>query len=59
MLSNDVAGLVADAVAVETLARLQLGARRKGWAVQLENPSDELRELLEFLGLADALPSRG
>jgi ABC-type transporter Mla MlaB component len=49
----DVTGVEGDAVTVEALARLQLAARRNGCRVHLENASDELRELIAFLGLAD------
>jgi ABC-type transporter Mla MlaB component len=45
----------ADAVAVETLARVQLTVRRLGRRVQLRHASRELQELLAFLGLDEAL----
>jgi ABC-type transporter Mla MlaB component len=51
----DVAGVAADAVAVEALARLQLGARRHGCRVHLRNASPELRALVAFMGLGDVL----
>ena len=51
----DVAGVDADAVAVDALARLQLAARRHGCRVHLRNASRELRELVELCGLAEAL----
>jgi ABC-type transporter Mla MlaB component len=51
----DVAGVAADAVAVDALARLQLGARRHGCRVRLRNASPELRALVAFMGLADVL----
>ena len=51
----DVAGVPADAVAVDALARLQLGARRHACRVRLLNPSTELRELVGFMGLGDVL----
>jgi hypothetical protein len=53
----DVAGLPADVITVETLARLQLTARRHGYALQLRNASAELSELIALLGLRDVLPS--
>ena len=40
---------------VESLARLQLAARRCGVELQLAHVSDELRELIIFAGLAEAL----
>jgi ABC-type transporter Mla MlaB component len=52
----DVRGVDVDAVTVDALARLQLGARQHGCQVRLRNPSGELRELLAFMGLRDVLP---
>jgi ABC-type transporter Mla MlaB component len=52
----DVSGVDVDAVTVDALARLQLGARRTGCLVKLCNASDELRELVTFMGLEDVLP---
>jgi ABC-type transporter Mla MlaB component len=52
----DVRGVGADAVVVEALARLQLGAHRTGCQVRLRNASPELLELVAFMGLADVLP---
>jgi ABC-type transporter Mla MlaB component len=52
----DVAGVSADAVTVDALARLQLAARRTGCLVRLRDASDELRELVAFMGLEDVLP---
>jgi ABC-type transporter Mla MlaB component len=54
----DVAGVRADAVAVEALARLQLGARRHRCEFRLLDVSDPLREVVEFMGLGDVLPER-
>lgn len=51
----DVAGVPADAVTVEALARLQLAARRHGCRVRLRGASTELLELVDFLGLQDVL----
>lgn len=51
----DVAGVPADAVTVEALARLQLAARRHGCRVRLRGASTELLELVDFLGLRDVL----
>jgi ABC-type transporter Mla MlaB component len=53
----DVAGLEPDAVTVEALARLQLGARRLGCQVRLQNASEELVDLVAFMGLRDVLPA--
>ncbi len=52
----DVSGIDPDAVTVDALARLQLGARRHGCLVRLRNASEELRELVAFMGLRDVLP---
>ena len=52
----DVRGVEPDAVTVDALARLQLGARRHGCRVHLRNASDELLELVAFMGLEDVLP---
>ena len=51
----DVEGVQPDAVTVEALARLQVGARRTGCQVRLVNASRELRELVAFIGLTDVL----
>ena len=52
----NVAGVGADAVTVDALARLQLAARRYGCQVRLRCVSPELRELLDLMGLQDVLP---
>ena len=52
----DVAGIDVDAVTVDAVARLQLGARRRGCVVRLRNASRELRELVGFMGLENVLP---
>ena len=52
----DVREVDADAVTVDALARLQLGARRHGCLVRLRNASDELRALVRFMGLTAVLP---
>jgi ABC-type transporter Mla MlaB component len=52
----DVSGVEPDAVTVDALARLQLGAKRHGCRVRLLNASPELRELVAFMGLEDVLP---
>jgi ABC-type transporter Mla MlaB component len=52
----DVRTVQPDAVTVDALARLQLGARRHGCQVRLRNASRELVELVAFMGLRDVLP---
>jgi ABC-type transporter Mla MlaB component len=51
----DVSGVPADAVTVDALARLQVGARRHACRVRLRGASDELRALVGFMGLDDVL----
>jgi ABC-type transporter Mla MlaB component len=51
----DLAGVPADAVTVDALARLQLGALRHGCRVRLVGTSAELRELVAFMGLDGVL----
>jgi hypothetical protein len=55
-LRVDATGLDADAVTLDALARLQLTARRCGFGLVLQGSSLELRELIEFAGLREALP---
>jgi ABC-type transporter Mla MlaB component len=57
VISCDVSGCAADAVAVEALARFQLGARRHGCQVRLRNAAPALVALVEFMGLRDVLPA--
>ena len=49
----DVSGVGPDAVTVDALARLQLAAGRRRCQVRLRHASDELRELVAFMGLRD------
>jgi ABC-type transporter Mla MlaB component len=49
----EVSGVAADAVSVDALARLQLVARRHRCRVELRHASDELRDLIAFMGLDD------
>jgi anti-anti-sigma regulatory factor len=51
----DVGALAPDAVAVDTLSRLQLEAQRLGVEIRLRNVSPELAELLDLAGLRDVL----
>jgi ABC-type transporter Mla MlaB component len=53
----DVSSVEPDAVTVDALARLQLAAHRRGCQVRLQNASDELLELVRFMGLRDVLPA--
>jgi ABC-type transporter Mla MlaB component len=51
----DVASVEPDAVCVDALARLQLGAKHHGCRVRLRNATPALRELVAFMGLEDVL----
>jgi ABC-type transporter Mla MlaB component len=51
----DLRGVDPDCVTVDALARLQLAARRHGCRVRLRNASDELLDLVTFMGLRDVL----
>jgi anti-anti-sigma regulatory factor len=53
----DVTGLPGDAVAADALARLALAGRRHGCRFVLRGSSEQLRALLEFMGLAEVLPT--
>ena len=53
----DVARVDADAVTVDALARLRLAATRYGCRVRMLNASQELVELVEFMGLENVLPA--
>jgi ABC-type transporter Mla MlaB component len=52
----DVHGVEADAVSAGALARLQLAARRRGCQIRLRGTSEQLRLLIEFMGLTEVLP---
>ena len=51
----DAGSLPPTAQTVDALARLELVGRRLGRELRLRNASQELQELLAFVGLADAL----
>lgn len=53
----DVGGLAApDAATVDTLARLQLTAKRLGGSVRLVSAGEQLKDLLALMGLRDVIP---
>jgi ABC-type transporter Mla MlaB component len=52
----DVSGIYPDAVTVDALARLQLAAKRHGCQVRLRHATNELLDLVAFMGLQDVLP---
>jgi ABC-type transporter Mla MlaB component len=52
----DVNGVRPDAVTVDALARLQLGASRTGCEIHLRNACDDLLALVDLMGLTDVLP---
>jgi hypothetical protein len=51
----DVGTFPPDAAAIDTLARLQLTARRLGLELRLRHASNELQDLLAFAGLREVL----
>ena len=51
----DVGSFRPDAGAIDTLARLQLTARRFGLELRLRHASSELQDLLAFAGLHEVL----
>ena len=51
----DVRGVEPDAVTVDALCRLQLAAKRHGCKVRMRHASDELLELVAFMGLTEVL----
>ena len=53
----NVVGVDSDAVAVDALARLQHAAGQHGCSVRLRDASDELLDLVAFMGLEDVLPA--
>jgi ABC-type transporter Mla MlaB component len=55
VIACEARGVEPDAVTVEALVRLQLAARRRGCRVRLVQASDDLRELVAFMGLTDVL----
>jgi hypothetical protein len=54
-IACDVRSLAPDALTVDTLARLQLFARRHGCELCVHRASRELQELLGFVGLGGVL----
>lgn len=55
VLRCEVAGVAADAAALDALARLALLARRHGCELRIYGASQELRALIMFAGLTDVL----
>jgi ABC-type transporter Mla MlaB component len=54
-LRCDVTGVAADLIAVDVLARLALALRRRGERLELFGASEDLRELVRLMGLAESL----
>jgi ABC-type transporter Mla MlaB component len=55
VLRCDLAGLPADAVAVDALARLKLVASRSSCQMEISGACPQLTALIDFIGLADVL----
>jgi ABC-type transporter Mla MlaB component len=55
LVDCDVSRVEPDAVCVDALARLQLGAIRAGCTIRLRGASPQLRELVALLGLESVL----
>jgi hypothetical protein len=54
----DVGALATDVAGIDSLARLQLSARRLGLDLGLRNASGELLDLIALVGLCDVLQVR-
>jgi hypothetical protein len=54
-IACDAGVLEPDLLTIDTLARLQLAARRLGRELRVENAGGELCELLDFVGLRKVL----
>jgi hypothetical protein len=54
-ITLDVSALPPDVVTIDALARLELAARRGGLRFRLHDVSDQLRDLIAFVGLSDVL----
>ena len=54
-MALDVSAFVPGALTIDALARLQLALRRGGRRLELNAASDELRDLIEFVGLSEVL----
>ena len=59
VLQCELAGVGADLLAVEALARLELEARRAGCRLRLCDAAEELCELIALLGLGEVLLDDG
>ena len=53
VIDCEVDGVAPDAVTVDALCRLQVAARRHACRVRLRRASDELLELIAFIGLTE------
>lgn len=55
----DVGACSDDLATVDALARIQLTAKRSGGAVRFRGAAEELRRILDLVGLAGVLPCEG
>jgi hypothetical protein len=46
-------GIRCDLGLIDTILRLRLAATRLGWSIRVTHADDELRELVELVGLTD------
>jgi hypothetical protein len=51
----DASAFCADVLTVDALARLQLSARRHGRRLRVRHASDDLHDLIDLVGLREAL----
>ena len=51
-------GAQCDLALVDDLLRLQLAVARRGWSIRLAHPDQDLRDLVEFVGLGECLGLR-
>lgn len=53
----DVTHLRSDAVSIDALARLQLLAKHYGREIRLRHAHEDLKGLIELMGLSEVLPA--
>jgi hypothetical protein len=58
VIDCDVEGVEPDAVTVDALCRLQVAARRHACRIRLHGASDDLLDLIDFMGLTQVFGER-